>query len=112
MYSTDKVDAVRVEVNKRGDKQYGVWQYFTMLDALRNDELRGIFYRDNIEYSEEELQHTDPKDIEKLYHNLGLVGRWILVSVQRNKKEATEFCKKTWGRKCFKEHDSLSVTYV
>jgi len=112
MYSTDKVDAVRVEVNKRGDKQYGVWQYFTMLDALRNDELRGIFYRDNIEYSEEELQHTDQKDIEKLYHNFGSVGRWILVSVQRNKKEATEFCKKTWGRKCFKEHNNLSVTYV
>jgi len=111
MYSTDKVDAVRVEVNKRGDKQYGVWQYFTMFDALRNYELRGIFHQNNLDYSDEELlDFTDAKDIERVFPKS--VGRWILVSVQRNKKEATEFCKKTWGRKCFKEHDNLSVTYV
>ena len=102
MYSTDKVDAVRVEVNKRGDKKYGV---------LENCELRGIFHQNNLDYSDEELSDfTDTKDIEKVFPRS--VGRWILVSVQRNKKEATEFCKKTWGRKCFKEHNNLSVTYV
>ena len=111
MYSTDKVDAVRVEVNKRDDKQYGVWQYFTMFDALRNYELRGIFHQNNLDYSDaEQSNFTDAKDIERVFSKS--VGRWILVSVQRNKKEATEFCKKTWGRKCFKEHDNLSVTYV
>mgnify|MGYP003648842631 FL=1 len=111
MYSTDKVDAVRVEVNKRGDKKYGVWQYFTMFDALDNCELRGIFHQNNLDYSDEELSnYTDTKDVEKVFPRS--VGRWILVSVQRNKKEATEFCKKTWGRKCFKEHNNLSVTYV
>ena len=87
MYSTDKVDAVRVEVNKRGDKQYGVWQYFTMFDALRNYELRGIFHQNNLDYSDEELlDFTDAKDIERVFPKS--VGRWILVSVQRNKKEA------------------------
>ena len=75
MYSTDKVDAVRVEVNKRGDKQYGVWQYFTMFDALDNCELRGIFHQNDLDYSDEELSDfTDSKDIEKLVdyarHNL------------------------------------------
>jgi hypothetical protein len=110
MYSTDKVDAVRVEVNKRGDKQYGVWQYFTMFDALRNYELRGIFHQNNLDYSDEELSSLLYKDIEKVFPKS--VGRWILVSVQRNKREATEFCKKTWGRKCFKGNDDLSVTYV
>lgn len=110
MYSTDKVDAVRVEVNKRGDKQYGVWQYFTMFDALRNYELRGIFHQNNFDYSDEELSSFLYEDIEKVFPKS--VGRWILVSVQRNKREATEFCKKTWGRKCFKGNDNLSVTYV
>ena len=118
MYSTDKVDAVRVEVNKRGDKQYGVWQYFTMFDALDNCELRGIFHQNNLDYSDEELyadadensDYTNIKGIERVFPKS--VGRWIIVSVQRNKREATEFCKKTWGRKCFKGNDSISVTYA
>ena len=100
-----KLDKVKVEVNKRHDKKYNVWQYFTVSDAVRNNRLRGIFHQffDSLDFDNEELMDKT--------HNR-IIGRWLLVSVQRNKKEATEFCKKTWGRKCFKGNDNLSVTYI
>ena len=100
-----KPDKVKVEVNKRHDKKYNVWQYFTVSDAVRNNNLRGIFHQffNNSDFDNEEI-------MDKTYNRT--IGRWIIVSVQRNKKEATEFCKKTWGRKCFKSNDNLSVTYI
>jgi hypothetical protein len=100
-----KPDKVKVEVNKRHDKKYNVWQYFTVSDAIRHSELRGIFHQffDSSDFDNgEKMEQTHSR----------IIGRWILVSVQRNKKEATEFCKKTWGRKCFKGNNELSVTYV
>jgi len=101
MYKQNKV---KVEVNKRHDKKYNVWQYFTVSDAVRNNSLQGIFYQffDGLDFEDEELEKN---------HKM-IIGRWLLVSVQRNKKDATEFCKKTWGRKCFKGNDNLSVTYI
>ena len=100
-----KLDNIKVEVNKRADKKYDVWQYVTLNDAVRNNNLRGIFHQffDSSDFDSEELMDKT--------HNR-TIGRWIIVSVQRNKKEATEFCKKTWGRKCFKGNDNLSVTYI
>ena len=102
MYKQNKV---KVEVNKRHDKKYNVWQYFTVSDAVRNNSLRGIFYQffDSLDFEDEELVEKNHKMI---------IGRWLLVSVQRNKKEATELCKQTWGRKCFKGNNDLSVTYI
>ena len=100
-----KPDKVKVEVNKRHDKKYNVWQYFTVSDAIRHSELRGIFHQffDSSDFdNEEKMEQTHSR----------IIGRWILVSVQRNKKEATEFCKKTWGRKCFKGNNELSVRYI
>ena len=100
-----KPDKVKVEVNKRHDKKYNVWQYFTVSDAIRHSELGGIFHQffDSSDFdNEEKMEQTHSR----------IIGRWILVSVQRNKKEATEFCKKTWGRKCFKGNNELSVTYI
>ena len=100
-----KLDKVKVEVNKRHDKKYNVWQYFTVIWIHFWYPITGIFHQffDSLDFDNEELMDKT--------HNR-IIGRWLLVSVQRNKKEATEFCKKTWGRKCFKGNDNLSVTYI
>ena len=73
-----KPDKVKVEVNKRHDKKYNVWQYFTVSDAVRNNNLRGIFHQffDSSDFDSEELMDKT--------HNR-IIGRWIIVSVQRNK---------------------------
>ena len=99
-----QIEAVKVEIKKRSDGKYNVYQEFTINSALRQGK-EALFYCD--------VDADTFKDIkEKAYTVHKRINRWVTVAVLQNKKLATEYCKKRWGRQCFKEKEGMSVTYV
>ena len=97
-------EAVKVEIKKRSDGQYNVYRLFTFNEALRLGK-EELFYCDVDE-------DTFKAIAEEAYTMHNRLSRWVTVAVLQNKKLATEYCKKTWGRQCFKQKDGMSVTYV
>ena len=95
---------INVEVKKRSDGKYNVWQYFSAWAGIALYKIRGIFYQyfEDIDFNHATMESVVNKSI----------GRWIVVEVLQNKRAATEYCKKHWGRQCFKEKEGMSITYV
>ena len=105
-----QIEAVKVEIKKRSDGKYNVYQEFTINSAIRQEK-EALFYCDVAD------EEKDGKEVfaaikEKTYTVHKRISRWVTVAVLQNKKLATEYCKKTWGRQCFKEKEGVSVTYV
>tara|TARA_R100000008_G_C3574363_1_gene164228 strand:+ start:36 stop:356 length:321 start_codon:yes stop_codon:yes gene_type:complete len=103
-------EAVKVEIKKRNDGKYNVYQEFTINSAVRQGK-EALFYCDVAD------EEKDGKEVFDSIRNNKFtvhkrIARWITVAVLQNKKLATEYCKKTWGRQCFKEKEGMSVTYV
>ena len=105
-----QIEAVKVEIKKRSDGKYNVYQEFTINSAIRQEK-EALFYCD---VADEEKDGKEVFDAikEKAYTVHKRISRWVTVAVLQNKKLATEYCKKTWGRQCFKEKEGMSVTYV
>ena len=105
-----QIEAVKVEIKKRSDGKYKVYQEFTINSAIRQEK-EALFYCD---VADEEKDGKEVFDAikEKTYTVHKRISRWVTVAVLQNKKLATEYCKKTWGRQCFKEKEGMSVTYV
>ena len=105
-----QIEAVKVEIKKRSDGKYNVYQEFTINSAVRQGK-EALFYCD---VADEEKDGKEVFDAikEKVYTVHKRISRRVTVAVLQNKKLATEYCKKTWGRQCFKEKEGMSVTYV
>jgi len=105
-----QIEAVKVEIKKRSDGKYNVYQEFTINSALRQGK-EALFYCDveDANYNGSEVFDFIK---EKTYTVHKRISRWVTVAVLQNKKLATDYCKKRWGRQCFKEKEGMSVTYV
>ena len=105
-----QIEAVKVELKKRTDGKYNVYQEFTINSAVRQGK-EALFYHDVADSEEDAKDVFDAiKDNKLIIHKR--IDRWVTITVLQNKKLATEYCKKTWGRQCFKEKEGMSVTYV
>jgi len=111
---------ITIEVKKRYDSCYNVWQWISLADLFKPttptenvDEIENVMQPDYVSVFSDVLSAKDLENLAK--GSTGIpksAGKWIVVNVLKNKTEATEYCKSTWGRKCFKEKKGLSVTYV
>jgi len=97
--------SINVEVKKRSDGKYNVWQYFYAWEGITLNNIRELFYQcfNNSDFT---------PDTFDLVPNNRVIGRWAVVEVLKNKRAATEYCKSKWGRQCFKSKEGISVTYV
>ena len=105
-----QIEAVKVEIKKRSDGKYNVYQEFTINSAVRQGK-EALFYCDVADGEKDGSEVFDTIK-EKAYTVHKRISRWVTVAVLQNKKLATEYCKKRWGRQCFKEKEGMSVTYV
>ncbi len=37
---------------------------------------------------------------------------WVPIKVFRKKRQATDYCRKQFGRNCFKENDNVTIAFV
>tara|TARA_R110000782_G_C14566458_1_gene386824 strand:- start:249 stop:593 length:345 start_codon:yes stop_codon:yes gene_type:complete len=111
----DFMNNITVEIKKRYDSCYNVWQWISLADLFKPNveesilkEVKAAYLSVFHEYSWRDIENfgKDTTGIPKS------CGKWIIVNVLKNKREATEYCKSTWGQKCFKEKKGLSVTYI
>jgi len=111
---------ITVEIKKRYDSCYNVWQWISLAELFKpttpvedGAEVTDSIQPNYVSVFSDVLSFKDLADLAK--GSTGIpksAGKWIVVSVLKNKREATEYCKSTWGRKCFKEKKGLSITYV
>jgi|TARA_R110000764_G_scaffold114965_1_gene202011 hypothetical protein len=116
----DFMNNITVEIKKRYDSCYNVWQWISLAELFKptnstddTTEVQESIKPSYVSVFSDVLSFKDLAALAKGTTGIPKsAGKWVIVSVLKNKKEATEYCKSTWGRKCFKERKGLSVTYV
>ena len=79
-----QIEAVKVEIKKRIDGKYNVYQEFTINSAVRQGK-EALFYHDVADSEEEAKDVFDAiKDNKLIIHRR--IDRWVTITVLQNKK--------------------------
>ena len=95
--TTSNMEKLCIDIQQRKyDGKYAVWEQMWPFVAT------GEYVVDSDEYNE----------YMKRNHGTLWSKMWVMVAVERNKAQATKYCRSRFGRHCFKENDKVVIAFT